>query len=50
MPAAGIGKLLREKGKMEEDDDEEKTRRESFEKGVSIEGEYKVCVGSGKVH
>ena len=48
MPAVGIGKLLREKGKMEEEDDEEKTRRESFEKGVSIEGEYAFVAAVGR--
>ena len=48
MPAAGIGKMLREKGKMEEEDDEEKTRRESFERGVSIEAEFAFVAAVGR--
>ena len=34
MPSASIGNILKGKGKMEEEDDEEKMRQESFERGV----------------
>ena len=36
MPSTSIG----EKGKGEEEDEEEKISRKSFEKGVSIESEF----------
>ena len=48
MPAASIGNMLREKGRVEEEDDEEKIRRESFERGVSIEAEYAFVTAVGR--
>ena len=48
MPSVSIGTMLKEKGRMEEEDDEEKIRRESFERGVSIEAEFAFVTAIGK--
>ena len=48
VPSVSIGKILKEKGKREEEDDEEKIRRESFERGVSIEAEFAFVSAIGK--
>ena len=52
MPSEEIGKMMREKGKEVEEESEEAVKRKSFERGPSVESEFrftKAVIGYNKM-